>query len=100
MSTDNAGGLEVWQKLVLIWFALLFEVQVRSLPFSVKKASDFDGLCDVKSLLFSAICCNVLLVLTKASRPLYWFQTFLLPTLVNHLQITVLLLAYASRKVV
>ena len=38
-----------------------------ALDISVKKASDSDGVCDEKRLIFSAVCCNVSAVLTLSS---------------------------------
>ena len=35
------------------------------LDISIKKASDSDGVCDEKSFIFSAVCCNASVVLTK-----------------------------------
>ena len=71
-----------------------------SLDISIKKASDSDGVDDEESLIFSAVCCNVLVVLTKPRCPPYWFQIFPLPTWASHLQITVFLLVYVNHKVV
>lgn len=36
-----------------------------ALDISIKNASDSDGVGDEKSLIFSAVCCNVSVVLTK-----------------------------------
>ena len=36
-----------------------------ALDISIKKASDPDGVGDEKSWLFSAVCCNVSVVLMK-----------------------------------
>ena len=36
-----------------------------ALDISIKKAFDSDGVCDEKNLFFSAVCCNVSVVLTN-----------------------------------
>ena len=36
-----------------------------ALDISIKMASDSDGVGNEKSLIFSAVCCNVLVILTK-----------------------------------
>ena len=36
-----------------------------ALDISIKKASDSDGVCHDDSLIFSAVCCNVSVVLMK-----------------------------------
>ena len=36
-----------------------------ALDISIKKDSDSESVCDEKNLFFSAVCCNVSVVLTK-----------------------------------
>lgn len=64
-----------------------------ALDIAIIKASDSDGLCDEKCLIFSVVCCNVSVVLTKTLMPTFLYQ---LGQIISNEQ----LLAYVSHIVV